>query len=742
MTQLRYTAPPTLARMLQSNAFARVAKGPVGSGKTSACVVELLRRASQQEPDANGVRRTRFAIIRNSYRELRDTTRRTFEKWIPQQAGRWREADFAFDLKAPLGDGTKVECEILFRSLNRPEDIKKLLSLELTGAYVNELREVRKEILDVLETRIGRFPSKDEGGPTWRGWWGDTNPWAIGHAWQKFFKNPPDGYELYCQPSALGADAENRENIDDGYYERLCKGKDAEWIKVYLEGQDAASDVGSIYGALLEKYEPKIFAFPKDGIYTSYDLGFTDSTAIWFWRVNHLGGIDFVDWYENHGQPLSHYFDEVDKRGYKIAKHWLPHDAAAKTLVTGSSTEDQFREHYRGAVAIGPALSLLDGIAAGRWLLEQPCRFHAGVADGLEALRSYHYEWDDDSKTYSRKPEHDWSSHCFAGETEVLTRNGMQRIMDLPFYGEVLTPCGWRPYRNPRISKTNAQLVEVAFSDGYTVRCTPDHLFLTVNGWRSAGSLRRGSLIRSSLTRSRRFSLAVSTGSSRPAFTSAISDGFIGMCGKLLSGMRRMAATSITAMRTQAITGSRIWNASTAASISDTRRHGGWPKEHIQPSPRGRERPQPNGTEARPDAFGTSGTPSKSKHGPNGNTPTRLASFAAGLWRCWSGNKDVRSDSAATTASPLRIVAITRVTIPADVWDITVPDGQCFSLANGAVVHNSADAFRYAAIVAKYVMGLQRKAIHTEGPAATPMDRSFTLDQLWAANKQRGRERI
>jgi len=407
---LRYTAPPTLARMLRSDAFARVAKGPVGSGKSSACVMEILRRASQQSAH-DGVRRTRFAVIRNTYRELRDTTRRTFEQWVPQMLGKWREADFAFDLKAPLSDGTRIECEVMFRSLNRPEDIKKLLSLEITGAYVNELREIRKEVIDVLETRIGRFPSMAQGGPSWRGWWADTNPWAIGQPWQKFFRSPPEGYELYAQPGARTASAENVTHLDPGYYERLCRGKDAEWLRVYIDGEDAASDVGSVYGTLLERYNCDAFDHPNDGVFASYDLGFTDSTAIWFWRLNGKGGLDFVDHYENHGQPLSHYFDEVDKRGYQIVKHWLPHDAAAHTLATGSSVEDQFRQRYPGRVQIGPMLSLLDGIQAMRWLLEQPCRFHARCSDGVEALRGYHYEWDDETKTYSKKPEHDWSSH-------------------------------------------------------------------------------------------------------------------------------------------------------------------------------------------------------------------------------------------------------------------------------------------------------------------------------------------
>lgn len=219
--------------------------------------------------------------------------------------------------------------------------------------------------------------------------------------------------------------------------EERAEGMPEDLIKQeYLCDWEAAV-VGSIWADLIGKTEKAgragiEFEHPRDGVFCSYDLGFTDATAIWFWRLNANGGLDFIDHYESHGQPLSHYFDVVEKRfpdrrekvfdaqgrdtGREIeicgvVKHWLPHDAAAHTLATGSSVEDQFRTRFRGAVAIGPSLSLLDGIQAARWLLEQPCRFHARCGEGVEALRSYHYEWDDDTKTYSRKPEHDWSSH-------------------------------------------------------------------------------------------------------------------------------------------------------------------------------------------------------------------------------------------------------------------------------------------------------------------------------------------
>lgn len=174
-----------------------------------------------------------------------------------------------------------------------------------------------------------------------------------------------------------------------------------------------AANVGSVFGDLIERLEKAgamaEFDHPRDGVFTAWDLGFTDSTAIWWWRWNG-DGLDFVDHYEAHGKPLSHYFDEVDKRGYQVVQHWLPHDARAQHL--GAQTvEDQFRARYPGHVQIGPRESLLDGVQAGRWLLERATRFHPRTAAGIEALRSYHYEWDEDTKTYGRKPEHDWSSH-------------------------------------------------------------------------------------------------------------------------------------------------------------------------------------------------------------------------------------------------------------------------------------------------------------------------------------------
>lgn len=428
---INYDAPPTLSRFLDSNAFVRCCIGPVGSGKSSACVLEILRRAAEQAPGRDGVRRTRFAVIRNTYRELKDTTRKTFEQWVPAQIGKWSEQDFSFTMRF-----ADVSCEVLFRSLNRPEDAKKLLSLELTGAYVNELRELPKAIFDALQARVGRFPSAKDGGPSWYGIWGDTNPWHTRHWAHSLFRQGHKDFELFRQPGGRSADAENIGNLPAGYYDRLVAGKDSEWVKIYVDGEDASSIVGSIWGDAITALEGaggvSDFQHGSDGVFTSWDLGRSDSTAIWFWRVAGREQIELVDHYENHLKPLSHYFDIVEGRGYGYVKHWLPHDARARTLASEMSVEDQCRQRWPGQVEIGPALSVLDGIQAARWLLEGGrARFHTRCELGLDALKAYRREWDEEGRSYSSTPVHDWSSHtadafryvaCVAKVTEMITR--------------------------------------------------------------------------------------------------------------------------------------------------------------------------------------------------------------------------------------------------------------------------------------------------------------------------------
>lgn len=183
----------------------------------------------------------------------------------------------------------------------------------------------------------------------------------------------------------------------------------------YMCSFDAAL-VGSVWGDLIEQLGTRAsqdFEHDKSNVFTTWDVGVDDSTAIWFWQYR-PHGIQFIDFYEASGKPSSHYFGVLEQKGYQYRQHWLPHDAKQRSFQTGVSTIDQFRQELgSGRIGLVPQLSIADGIQAFRWLLQQPdTRFHGRCSDGLEALRAYHYAYSEERKTLASTPFHDWSSHA------------------------------------------------------------------------------------------------------------------------------------------------------------------------------------------------------------------------------------------------------------------------------------------------------------------------------------------
>jgi len=221
---INYTPPPTGKKFMESDAKMRVLMGPVGSGKSVTCSFEIIRRASLQEPNANGVRKTRAAIVRETARQLQDTTIKTFLDWFPPGVcGEYMRTTKTYFFK--VGD---VECEIMFRALDDSDDVANLNSLELSFAWFNECRDIHPDIVDAMSKRVGRFPSKKDGGPTWHGMWGDTNPPTMDTWWyyQMEGLDPKDGvspnnngWDVFKQPSGRSPYAENITNLPDGYYD-------------------------------------------------------------------------------------------------------------------------------------------------------------------------------------------------------------------------------------------------------------------------------------------------------------------------------------------------------------------------------------------------------------------------------------------------------------------------------------------------------------------------------------------
>ena len=240
-----------------------------------------------------------------------------------------------------------------------------------------------------------------------------TTPRGANHAKDLYDRAKADTKNWYCDIKTL-YDTRAYDPEETIAAER-ASGKPEAFIKQEYLCDWTAALVGSVWGDLIDGVEKQGGLAPFDhehgDVFTSWDLGFTDSTAIWFWQVKE-GRVDFIDYYEDHGKPLSHYFDIIDGKPYRYVKHWLPHDARQTTLAAGVSILNQFLRKYPGVVSVGPDLPLLEGIQAARWMIQKGVRFHPRTTDGVKCLRHYHYEYDEDKKDYSTRPLHDWSSHC------------------------------------------------------------------------------------------------------------------------------------------------------------------------------------------------------------------------------------------------------------------------------------------------------------------------------------------
>jgi hypothetical protein len=252
---INYKASPTVTLFHGDNAFFRGIMGPFGSGKSVGMCMEIMLKALAMPPGRGGKRRSKWAVVRNHYRELTDSTVKTWLEWFPpNKFGQWHKNDLTHYVRFD-----DVELDVVFRALDKPEEISKLLSVEYTGAWFNEAREIPFAILDAMTGRVGRFPPPNEKIDYWSGIIADTNPPDTDHWWYKMGEEPEtwlrrgnpditdeeleaelkeftDEYKFYRQPSALSKLAENLENLKPDYYKRLALGKTREWKKVYVHG--------------------------------------------------------------------------------------------------------------------------------------------------------------------------------------------------------------------------------------------------------------------------------------------------------------------------------------------------------------------------------------------------------------------------------------------------------------------------------------------------------------------------
>jgi len=321
--RFHYESEPTPSRFHLSEAFVRGIRGPWGSGKSVACVAEIAMRGVKQAPDNKKIRKTRWAAVRNTYGELKSTTIKTFLDWFgPEIVNMKWDAPIEARVVVALDDGTTMDITVWFVSIDRPADVKKLKSMDLTGLWLNEAGELAKQVLDDGTARVGRFPMKKDGAPfTWAGVIMDTNSMDDDHWWHDLDVGPDDPeraaeiaelmknlatvlasvgmhrplIEFFDQPPALlkidggyfpNPAAENVKNQPMGvaYWLQLCANHTEEWIKIYILNEYGrvidGLPVYSEYKDAVHGVKRKLHPIPGMPIMIGLDLGLSPAAIM------------------------------------------------------------------------------------------------------------------------------------------------------------------------------------------------------------------------------------------------------------------------------------------------------------------------------------------------------------------------------------------------------------------------------------------------------------------------------
>jgi hypothetical protein len=322
-----YVPSPTGLEFHKDDSFFKVIMGPFGSGKSVACCHEIIFRAFGMPKCIDGIRRSKWCVVRNTYRMLEISTVRTWLDWFAHLG------EVKITQKPPYyfcefwDDQGKIELEIVFLALDRPGQLESLKSAEFTGAWLNELSGLQEAVFQFMKGRInGRYPSKSIcTEPYWTGIIADTNP-PNTRSWvyRMFEKEKHPEFRMFRQPRGLiknsndqwidNVDADNKKNLAPDYYQKMTLGASEEFIKVFCLGE---------YGSVLDgkpvyaEYNDDIHSInglkpiPENYIYTGWDFGLTPACVVAQRNVN--GRIHILKEYVSQNMDLEQFIKTIVK---------------------------------------------------------------------------------------------------------------------------------------------------------------------------------------------------------------------------------------------------------------------------------------------------------------------------------------------------------------------------------------------------------------------------------------------
>jgi len=315
---LDYNVIPTFAQVHQDHAKYIFIRGPVGSGKSSGCIWQCFLAALEQTPNLNGIRRTKFGVLRASYPALKSTVIKSWQDWFGSLLNIVYDIPIRGEIRMALPDGTHVEMDLVFIALDREEDVNKLQSLELTACHVNEAHEMPPGVIQMLKSRVNRYPAMREGGADKSFIICDYNSVHSKHwLYALAEEDKPPKHSFYVQPPALllapkgttevydtsgnyymfNPDAENIENLPDDYYPDMILGADADWVNVFV--MNNYGDVRSgkpVYKDYIDNIHcsDKLIK-PLTGVplIIGMDMGLTPAAA--FMQLTPMGKLNIID---------------------------------------------------------------------------------------------------------------------------------------------------------------------------------------------------------------------------------------------------------------------------------------------------------------------------------------------------------------------------------------------------------------------------------------------------------------
>src|SRR6267142_1911013 len=277
--------------------FVKLIMGPYGSGKSTLCINYIVRSACNMPYWSNGRRRSKWAIVRNTSGELYSTTLQTWLTWFGELGDVQKRQKPLLTYFHRFNDGKGVvELELIFIALDREEDLRKIKSLEVTGAYINELSEVPQWALAHFKGRVNhRYPSRGFcSEPYWSGIICDTNPPDVDNWIYKDFElKTLESYKIFKQPPGLlkdvngkwfqNIDCDNANNLANDYYTKLSEGQTEDFIKVFCLGEYGSVGFGkrvySEFNSDIHAVE-RITAIQGDPIHLGWDFGLTPACVV------------------------------------------------------------------------------------------------------------------------------------------------------------------------------------------------------------------------------------------------------------------------------------------------------------------------------------------------------------------------------------------------------------------------------------------------------------------------------